>query len=67
MKINTSGAKSFVSTLRLHWDVTKTEMRDNEEDILVLHFGKSSNLMVAYYSKESKIGYVNDRREKIRV
>lgn len=66
VKIETNGANSWLSTLKSHWNISKTEMRENEEEIKVVHFGKSGNLMVAYFSKVSKIGYVNDRRREIR-
>lgn len=65
-KITTNTAKEWIDALKLHWDLSKTQMRENEEDVLVMHFGKSSNLMIAYYSKTTKSGYVIDRRSKIR-
>lgn len=66
MRIDTVGAKEWLSVLKLHWNIAHTQIRNNEDDILVMHFGKSSNLVVAHYSRITMKGYVNDRRKEIR-
>lgn len=65
-KYVTYSAKEWLDTLKLHWELSETTMTDNETDIVVMHFGKSGNLFVGYFNKETKRGYIYDRRREIR-
>ena len=62
MKINTNGASEWLETLKTRWDMSKTEMRDNEEALIVMCFSVKTQLMVAFYDKETKQGWVDTWR-----
>ncbi len=66
MKINTNGASQWLETLKTHWDMSKTEMRDNEEAIIVMCFSVKTQFVVAFYDKTTKIGWVIERRRSKR-
>lgn len=53
--------------LKSRWDIKLTQMRDNETDIIIMHFGHTKNLYVGNYDKISKLGVVYDRRKEVRV
>ena len=66
MKIATNGAVEWLETLKTHWDMSKTEMRDNEEAIIVMCFSVKTQFVVAFYDKTTKVGWVIERRRNKR-
>ena len=66
MKITTNGASQWLQTLKTHWDISKTDMRDSNEAIIVMCFSVKTQFVVAYYQKDTKQGWVVERRSKIR-
>lgn len=66
MKINTNGAVEWLETLKTHWDISKTDMRGSDEAIIVMCFSVKTQFVVAYYQKDTKQGWVVERRSKIR-
>jgi len=66
MKIPTNGAAQWLQTLKDHWDIAKTDMRENDEAIIVMCFSVKTQFVVAYYQKDSKQGWIVERRSKIR-
>lgn len=67
--IQTFGAKKWLSTLKERWNLNFTELRENEDRIIILHtkslYNKPSGiLLVGEYNKITKVGYVLDRRVK---
>lgn len=65
MKIPTNGAVEWLQTLKTHWDISKTDMRENDEAIIVMCFNVKTQMMVAYYQKDTKQGWVIDRSKLI--
>jgi len=66
MKINTNGAVEWLQTLKRHWDISKTDMRDSDEAVIVMCFSVKTQFVVAYFQKDTKQGWVVERRSKIR-
>lgn len=58
MRINTTSPKEWLDALKQHWDLSTTEMSDNEDYIVIMSFDKTMNKVVGYYSKLTKCGYV---------
>ncbi len=61
MKITTNGAVEWLQTLKTHWDISKTDMRENDEAIIVMSFNVKTQMMAAYYQRDTKQGWVIDR------
>jgi len=61
MKIPTDGAAQWLQTLKTHWDISKTDLRENDEAIIVMCFNVKTQMMVAYFQKDTKQGWVVDR------
>jgi hypothetical protein len=66
MKIQTNGAVNWLQTLKTHWDISKTDMRENDEAIIVMCFSVKTQFVVAYYQRDTKQGWILERRSKIR-
>jgi hypothetical protein len=66
MKIPTYGATTWLQTLKTHWDISKTDMRDSDEAIIVMCFSVKTQFVVAYYQKDTKQGWVVERRRNKR-
>jgi predicted membrane-bound spermidine synthase len=66
MKITTNGAAQWLQTLKTHWDISKTDMRDSDEAVIVMCFSVKTQFVVAYYQKDTKQGWVVERRSKVR-
>jgi hypothetical protein len=62
MKIATNGAAQWLQTLKTYWDISKTDMRDSDEAVIVMCFSVKTQLMVAFYDKETKQGWVDTWR-----
>ena len=66
MKLPTNGASEWLQTLKSCWDMSKTEMRDNEEAIIIMCFSVKTQFVVAFYNKTTKVGWVIERRRNKR-
>lgn len=66
-KFKTKGSKEWWEVLKSRWDIKHTQMRDNETDIIIMHYERTQNLYVGNYDKISKLGVVYDRRKEVRV
>ena len=66
-RTNTLGAKQWLDTLKLHWNLSYTEMRESEDKIVVIHVrGGKHIVLVGEFNKNTKIGYILDKRCEVR-
>jgi len=62
MRVNTRGATEWLSTLKSYWNISYTKLIDHPEAFIVMHYGKSGNVMIGYYDRQSHNGYISCRR-----
>jgi hypothetical protein len=66
MKTYTNGATEWLNELKAHWDLSKTSMRENDDGIIVMFFGRTNQIMAAFYDKNTKVGWVDSWRRKVK-
>lgn len=66
MRIETFGEQEWKVVLRKHWNLNTLSLRESDSRITVMHFGKTKNVSVGYYEKDTKRGVVYDRRHNFR-
>jgi hypothetical protein len=58
VRVETKGSVEWLTTLKLYWDVKKTELRESEDSFAVLSMKKNVNVYVGYYDRESRRGVI---------
>lgn len=66
-KYKTSTSKEWLSVLKQRWNLSYTVFREDDEQIVITHTrGGKHMVIVAFFDKVSKNGYIMDQRSKIR-
>jgi len=66
LRIETDGEDEWKVVLGKYWNLKTLSFRDSPTKVSVMHFGRTKNVSVGYYMKDSKKGVVLDRRESYR-
>ncbi len=65
MLIEVKGAKVWLDTIKKHYDISKTTLRDSEEAFTIILSIPNKTLLVGRYCRVNKYGVVMCRRKSI--
>ena len=66
MKIEVKTLKEWFETLKRHWDVSETELRERDNCLIILKFNVNSNMIVGFFDKETRSGYVFENNGRLK-